>query len=144
MAKFIDIHTHHSSTDQSSTQLQSIALQKDVLPIANGDYSLGLHPWYIPDTYDPKIIEILENKIQQNNVKAIGECGLDKLAKTDWQNQVHYFEQQILLSQKYNLPLILHVVKAYEEVLQLLNKNTQSTAVIFMDLEKRKNLLFKS
>lgn len=76
-------------------------------------FSLGIHP------KDALIDFDLETEIQEVNCLAVGECGLDKLIEVDFEKQKEVFIQQIELSEKYDLPLILHCVKAWNEVLEL-------------------------
>ena len=54
---------------------------------------------------------------------AVGECGLDKLCTTPWEKQVQVFEAQIQLALQHNKPLIIHCVKAFNEVVKILDNN---------------------
>lgn len=55
-------------------------------------------------------------------VVAIGECGLDN--KTGLPNQKEIFEKQIEIARKLDLPLVIHVRDAWEEILKMdLSKN---------------------
>lgn len=85
-------------------------------------FSLGIHPWYVPDDIDAAIIS-LEATIQQysknRRLVAVGECGLDKLHH--WSDkQLLLLEKQLSLAQIYQLPVILHAVKAHQELLSIL------------------------
>ena len=84
--------------------------------------ALGLHPVFI-DNHQTDDIKRLEKLVEQVSPLAIGEIGLDFYLKDlDKNKQLELFEQQLLLAQKYNLPVILHVRKAHDQVLQLLKK----------------------
>lgn len=50
---------------------------------------------------------------------AIGECGLDKLRGASMDYQICWFKRQIELSEKVQKPLIIHCVKAWDELLLL-------------------------
>ncbi len=97
----IDFHTHHESLQGE------IVLQQDV-------NTWGIHPWHA----------IGEEHIAfpPGNWLAIGECGLDRLCATPWDIQQQAFRRQILLSETHRLPLILHCVKAQDELLALRKK----------------------
>jgi len=50
---------------------------------------------------------------------AIGEAGLDKICNVDFSLQLKYFEKQIQISEQFKKPLIIHCVKAFNEIIQL-------------------------
>lgn len=86
------------------------------LLLENYFYSIGNHPWYNNFTTSQ-----IENYIINNNqILSIGECGLDRYSgKLPLDQQIVILKDQIILSEKYKLPLILHVVKCYNEVIYL-------------------------
>jgi TatD DNase family protein len=47
----------------------------------------------------------------------VGEIGLDKSLEAPMDDQVRIFEKQVELAEAVNLPVILHVVKAFNEML---------------------------
>ena len=114
---FYNIHTHKSSN------------QKNVLEIVNQypnefdetveNYSIGIHPWHIDENRVETDLKIIEEKLQLANCLALGECGLDKRIKIPFEIQISVFEKQIKLAKKYNKPLILHCVSAYQEVIEI-------------------------
>ena len=114
---FYNIHTHKSSN------------QKNVLEIVNQypnefdetiqNYSIGIHPWHIDENRVETDLKIIEEKLQLDNCLALGECGLDKRIETPFEIQISVFEKQIKLAKKYNKPLILHCVSAYQEVIEI-------------------------
>lgn len=93
-------------------------------------YSMGIHP------KDALMKVDLENEIQIANCLAIGECGLDKLVEVDFETQKAVFIQQIELSEKYNLPVILHCVKAWNEVLEIKKRLNPKQKWIFHGFRK--------
>jgi TatD DNase family protein len=80
----------------------------------------GLHPMYLAEhtqTHLEALPQWLEDAV------AVGECGLDYfLPELDVDQQRHYFEQQIQLALRFELPLIVHARRALEEVLQTLKR----------------------
>lgn len=54
-----------------------------------------------------------------DNVVAIGETGLDALCGTDEDEQLKLLLHHIRLSEELGKPLILHVVKRYDRIMQL-------------------------
>lgn len=87
--------------------------------------AVGIHPQEIGDD-----INLLEGLVKNNNVVAIGECGLEFVEKVDIKKQELYFKKQIELAQKYKKPLIVHARKAMDEVIQILSKYKDLRGVI--------------
>ncbi|WP_088324468.1 TatD family hydrolase [Polaribacter tangerinus] len=82
-------------------------------------FSVGLHPWFIKKDNVLEDIANLETAVQHPNCLAVGECGLDKAIKTDFLFQEQLFKRQILLSEKVTKPLIIHCVRAYQEIIRI-------------------------
>jgi TatD DNase family protein len=101
-------------------------------------FSIGLHPWYIDEHWLAQMDE-LKVWSKQSNVIAIGECGLDKVCKVDFSLQLEVFKAQVQLANSINKPLIIHCVRAWEEVLYLLEHPKNKVPVIFHGFSK--NLL---
>lgn len=84
--------------------------------------ALGLHPVFI-NQHQADDIYKLDQLLESNKPIAVGEIGLDFYLKDlDKDKQLDLFEQQLLLAKKHDLPVILHVRKAHDQVLQLLKK----------------------
>ncbi len=52
------------------------------------------------------------------NVLAIGECGVDRLIELPLEQQFPIFEAQIKLAEQLRKPVIIHCVRAFNELLQ--------------------------
>ena len=89
----------------------------------NGLYpALGLHPVFIEQHHDVDL-KLLEEYLANNSVYAIGEIGLDYFVDDlDKNRQQEIFEAQLAIAQCANLPVVLHVRKAHDQVLSLLKK----------------------
>ncbi len=85
-------------------------------------YSIGIHPWHIQRENIQKELNLLEKYVGLPNVKAIGECGLDKLCETDFNRQKEVFLLQTAISEKVGKPLIIHCVKSFDEIIYLRKK----------------------
>ena len=83
--------------------------------------ALGLHPMFIEQHNQQHVMD-LEKYVKDCKPVAIGEIGLDFYDRTYAEKQVDIFEQQLKLACKRDLPVILHVRKAHEEVLACLKK----------------------
>ncbi|WP_133405795.1 TatD family hydrolase [Parashewanella tropica] len=88
-------------------------------------FGLGIHPWFIGEdvSYDIELlIEECKRHLDNPNFVAIGETGLDKIRKRNWSQQLDCFERQIQLSIELEKPLIIHAVKAHNEVIERLQR----------------------
>ena len=84
--------------------------------------ALGLHPVFITQ-HQAQHLEQLEQYIDRQQPVAVGEIGLDfYLKELDKDRQQQVFEAQLAIAQSANLPVVLHVRKAHEQVLGLLKK----------------------
>lgn len=88
-------------------------------------YSAGIHPWDLAETieYDAEEqLKSLRALFDNRQLVAVGEAGLDKLAVAPMEFQIEMFEKQVILSEDLRLPLIIHCVKAMEELLTVKKK----------------------
>lgn len=84
--------------------------------------ALGLHPVFI-NQHQADDLNKLEQLLETISPVAIGEIGLDFYIKElNQQQQIDLFEAQLNIAKNHNLPVILHVRKAHDQVLQLLKK----------------------
>lgn len=84
--------------------------------------ALGLHPVFI-DHHQAGDIKQLEQLLETQRPVAIGEIGLDfYLKELDQQQQTDLFAAQLQIAKDHDLPVILHVRKAHDQILQLLKK----------------------
>ena len=106
---FINIHTH--VLHQNGIEILNLeGAEKGI-----SYFSTGIHPYQAHET-DLDFKAIIENS-QKENCLAIGESGLDKIISTPIDIQTVVFKKQIEISENNHLPLILHCVKAWNEVL---------------------------
>ena len=93
-------------------------------------YTLGLHPYYINE-HDAQALEFLAHTLPDSNAIGVGECGLDyHLKNLDRNKQKLIFEAQVVLAKHFDLPLILHVRGAIDDVFQVLKKHDYFKAVM--------------
>lgn len=133
MKSCIDIHTHNPEGNGVSV----LNLYGHFELAQNGMLcSIGIHPWYIDDnSFDSRFAEVRRFAIL-SNVVAIGECGLDKVTDTDWALQIKAFAAQILLANELQKPLVIHCVRAFDEVLGLLKEKQVQVPVVFHGFNK--------
>ena len=122
---YIDAHTHNPGKDNTLSVINLYPQNKG--SIVPGKYfSMGIHPWFIPETGPGKLLTEMEKLARLEEVVAIGECGLDKLSSVPMDLQQFVFEKQVEIAEKTGKPLIIHCVRAYNELVQVKN-HTGST-----------------
>jgi TatD DNase family protein len=128
---FNDIHTH------SFYQLDNTRILLNVFPEESEKFShpcyfsTGLHPWFIKAGSMEKNLEWIEKQAGNSHVLAIGEIGFDKIIDVPWEDQTYTFERQLALAEKLNKPVIIHCVKAYNELIVYRNTSDQKIPWIF-------------
>ena len=75
-----------------------------------------------------------------SRVVALGEAGLDKVCDTPFDLQIQAFRKAIELSETYHLPLVIHSVKATEELFALHKKYHPAQAWIIHGFRGKKEL----
>lgn len=108
----IDCHTHSLRTDS----LVNIYPRSEIQP--GFIYSCGIHPWHIANINHP-ILDDLAEKITLPQVAAVGETGLDLARPLDLTIQTEIFLRHIDLSEQAAKPLIIHCVKAWQQLMEI-------------------------
>lgn len=102
----VDIHTHNRQSNAQTID------------------TVGIHPWHAA-TGDISAVEEQASKID-----AIGEIGLDFACDVPREKQIAIFRAQLSLAERLAKPVVLHCVRAFEEVMRVL-RDYHLSAVIF-------------
>lgn len=115
----LDIHTHKQEAGLGGKAIVNYRLS-EAPPFAEGCcYSVGVHPWQLAEADAGRQLQMLAHRLPHKQIVAIGEAGLDKLAAAPMEIQAKAFAAQVHLSETYRLPLIIHCVKAMEQLLAI-------------------------
>ena len=95
----------------------------------NRHFALGIHPWFVND-HQMLDLYSLEIRIEDEKPIAVGACGLDYINVKDRNTQRYFFDEQVALATRFDLPLIIHSVQATEDVTDLLKSYSKSHGVI--------------
>jgi TatD DNase family protein len=114
---FINIHTHFLETEGISLFNLQKTDGKFEIP-EKFLYSTGLHPWFLDDLSESTFKQIAK-WVEADNCLALGEAGLDRICKTDFEWQKKWFIKQAELSETSKKPMIIHCVKAFDEILKI-------------------------
>ncbi len=135
---YIDIHTHQTN------QLKEVIFIKNYfpseIPMPNSFFSIGIHPWFLDENTVENDLISIENQLQHHFCLAIGECGLDKICKTEFEIQQKVFKQQLLLAQKYQKPVIIHCVKAHQELIEIIKNEKINIPLILHGFSKKTSI----
>lgn len=104
------------------------------------NYSYGLHPWYIDEFTYEDYLRKLAIRADEKRCIAIGECGLDKLSKVSFALQEKAFVEQIRIANHFKKPMIIHCVKAFNELVNCLNLNNNEVPVIIHGFNNNENI----
>ena len=104
MDLYIDIHTHHPTSQHPSPQ------------------GVGIHPWHA------SAASIDEEAMRSATL--IGEIGLDFACDVDHKVQERVFREQLSIAQRWQKPVVLHCVRAFEPMMKILGEY-RLEAVIF-------------
>lgn len=133
---FINTHTHSQLYD-AKIELVNAAIGSADKP---NHYSYGLHPWYIEKDTCEAQLDSLRMIVHEKRCLAVGECGLDKLSKVDFALQTEVFIEQIRIANQVKKPLIIHCVKAFNELINCLNLHDNQVPVIVHGFNNNENI----
>ncbi len=126
MSPYVNIHTHYSNNicNKEFVEIQNIDIDNVVNVDVSHFYSIGIHPWKSQQTTDngqqtlSKLTQQLSD-LSTQQLKAIGECGLDRACDVDFELQKKVFIEQIKLSERIAKPLIIHAVRSYPDIISI-------------------------
>lgn len=143
--KLIDSHCHidddryDSCRDDVVTRARENGIAQIILPATTADRwqkvkqvaanydqifpAYGLHPMFMAQ-HKRQHLQDLDAWIVREKPVAVGECGLDFFhSRDDEMWQLELFRAQLSLARKHQLPVIVHVRKAMDQVISLLRKS---------------------
>ncbi|OUS37083.1 hypothetical protein A9R00_11195 [Oleispira antarctica] len=95
-------------------------------------FALGLHPYFLDQHQEGGLQQLEDSCLEQlskqtfseaSGLVAVGEFGLDLMLEQSTHNlQAELCRQQLLIAEKMNLPVILHIRKAYDEVAAMVRR----------------------
>lgn len=130
---YIDFHTHqrvgagHEVLNVDA--LDAAAVERACE--AGLPFSIGVHPWRA-DATEEQLRDAhaqIERCAQTDGFVAIGECGLDWVSNVARETQMAVFERQLELANCLSVPVVLHCVRAFEEVMNALKQSSVKRVV---------------
>lgn len=105
--------------------------------VISAPFSIGVHPWHIKERWQEQM-QLVAAKACNADCFAVGECGFDKNVSSPLELQQEVFAAHVELANQLQKPLIVHCVKAYDELLAS-SKNI-TVPVILHDFGKNARL----
>ncbi len=142
MIPFVDIHTHFKNSDADVISVLNISQQGFTMQNLPPQYfSAGLHPWFLNKNNFETDFEKLTQLIDNQSVIFLGECGLDRLKGENLAFQTQVFEAQIRLAESFSKPIVIHCVKAFNEIMAIRKRSKPSVPFIIHGFNQNKILL---
>lgn len=136
--QYFNLHTHQFTNQPDVLELVNQYPQEfdDSLPF----YSIGIHPLYIDENRLESDFQIVDEKLASPECLALGECGLDKRSETSFELQQLVFERQLALAEKYQKPVVIHCVTAFQELIEIKKRLKISVPMVVHGFSKKAEL----
>lgn len=128
---FVNIHGHRKANNIQEWVLRSLmASEYPPDDIEYGYYSVGFHPYNVGKFDEQDTLNKVRLSTENPNVLAIGEIGLDKSIDVPLDVQMGIFKKQVEIAEMVDLPVILHVVRAFNEIIEFKKAHNPSVPMI--------------
>lgn len=111
-----DTHTHRR--DAADAIINYDPTVDSYTPDPRLTYSVAVHPWRA-DLADEAVLARVAALAREENFVAIGETGLDALRGPEMEAQAALFEWHIRLATELRKPLIIHAVRAWQQLIDI-------------------------
>jgi TatD DNase family protein len=127
MDRYIDIHTHTRNKGENLV-LYNLKLSED----ADIEHvTFGIHPWGLSENTLDADFDRLLFYCEKRLIVAIGEIGIDRAITIPIEIQIYWFRKQLELAEKYRLPVIIHCVRAWSDLLEIRTKSNTNILWLF-------------
>jgi TatD DNase family protein len=116
---FIDIHTHGTKPADGVFSIENIMAHENRLPvrIPGLTFTAGIHPWHLTEDNQKDMVDYIRSIAGNENIKAIGEAGFDKLRGPSMDLQRTVFGEQVVIAKEIGKPMVIHCVRSWDELL---------------------------
>jgi TatD DNase family protein len=128
---FVNIHGHRQANNIQEWVMMNL-MAKDYPPddIEHGYYSVGFHPYNVGKVDEEETLNKVRLSTENPNVFAIGEIGLDRSIDAPFDAQMRVFKRQVEIAEFADLPVILHVVRAFNEMVEFMKREKPAVPMI--------------
>ena len=116
---YIDIHTHGAGNLPGIFSVESLMAHENLQPenIMGLAYTAGIHPWHLTESNQKQLLGFISALAGNSSLIAIGEAGFDKIRGPSIDLQRIVFEEQVKIATQINKPVVIHCVRAWDELL---------------------------
>lgn len=116
---YINIHDHGANSDPGTFTIDNIMVHEGRTPsdLEGVAFTVGAHPWFLNEQNVTGMLERVSVLSAYGNVIAIGETGFDRLKGPSLELQRAAFRKHVEISELAGLPLFIHCVRSYDEIL---------------------------
>jgi TatD DNase family protein len=117
---YINIHTHGAHAIHGIFSVETLMAHEGRIPENQPGitFTFGIHPWDLNENNHDQLLANVIKTSCNPLVIAIGEAGFDKIKGPDISLQRKTFEEQVRIAEEYGKPVVIHCVRAWEELLQ--------------------------
>lgn len=148
---YFDHHTHISGPPSIASEImrifsidasnfEDLGKISEITTMGHG-FTIGLHPM----SYNFMTFENVSRIIHQyhDNILGIGECGLDTRIAVPRQHQIELFIAHAELAMEMHLPLIIHCVRSYDDIVHLHQRLKPSNPWIIHGFNRTESIAIK-
>jgi TatD DNase family protein len=148
---YFDHHTHISGPSSIASEITNIfsidasnfedlGKISEITTMGHG-FTIGLHPM----SYNFMTFEHVSRIIHQNrdDILGIGECGLDTRIAVPRQHQIELFTAHAEMAREMHLPLIIHCVRSYDDIVHLHQRLKPSNPWIIHGFNRSESIAIK-
>jgi TatD DNase family protein len=116
---YIDIHNHGATVSPGIFVVENLMAHENVYPSDTPGmaYTCGIHPWFLNEGNRKKLLDKVREAILHPAVIGLGEAGFDKIKGPPLELQRRVFGEQIAFAEQAGKPVIIHCVRAWDELL---------------------------
>ena len=139
---YIDIHTHGAKPAPGIFIIENLMAHEKELPedMPGVAFTAGIHPWHLNEKNHDQLIRFVLTVVDRPCLIAIGEAGFDKLKGPSVELQRRTFEEQVIIANDKKKPVVIHCVRAWEELLSAHKKLNPSTPWLIHGFKGKKEL----
>ena len=116
---YIDIHTHGARPMEGVFSVENLMAHQNLQPqrVKGMAFTAGIHPWHLTESNQKQLMDYIKNIARNSDLTAIGEAGFDKIRGPSIELQRKVFEEQVIMAAEIQKPVIIHCVRAWDELL---------------------------
>jgi TatD DNase family protein len=139
---YIDIHNHGAHGYLGHFQVETLMTHENRFPDKEDGlaFTIGIHPWFLTAENFQHQIGVVRRYADHQNIIAIGEAGFDRLKGPEFSIQRTAFAEQVRIADEVSKPVVIHCVRAWDELLAEHKKLRPSTPWLVHGFRGRKEL----